>query len=51
MPVGANARFTKYFTFPDYDTEAEKLGLEWWLYHLMQDVNPVKYMWENGLWT
>lgn len=50
MPVGANAKFTKYLTFPDFDAETEKLKLVGWLYLIWDGVNPVEYMWENGVW-
>jgi hypothetical protein len=49
-PVGVNEQFTEYFTFPDYDVEEERLKLELWLYFTRQELNPVEYMWEKGLW-
>ena len=42
-PVGANADFKKYFTFPAYDFELERLKLESWLGFIMNGENPVEY--------
>ena len=41
----ANDAFTKYYTFPEYDTEEEKLKLEAWLYLIWDGEDPIEYLW------
>lgn len=39
-----NPAFTKYFTFPEYDSEEDMLKLEAWLYLIWGGEDPVEYL-------
>jgi len=40
--------FSKYLTFPEYDSEKWSLKLELWLYLTWEGFNPVDWFWEHG---
>ena len=40
--------FSKYLTFPEYDSETWSLKLELWLYLTWEGFNPVDWFWEHG---
>jgi len=49
MPVGENATFTKYKTFPnDFDAEEYMLKIEAWLYLIWDGIDPIDWLWSIG---
>ena len=45
MKAPINKTFTKYLTFPEYDSELDELKLEWWLFHILNGGSPIDVLW------